>query len=198
MKSLVCNLDSESATETALKEAEAFANLCGLSEKNSLHLRLLAEELLGMATGVLELHDGSFSIEAEKMKFRLCLTARAAVGEQAKSRLLEASSTGENALHKGISGKIRQALDFLLVSPPSGVVIPIGMHGGMYGGILPSSASMEWSLECYRQSVALEKKAQSWDELEKSILGKLADDVRIGVQSDRVEITIDKTFSENK
>lgn len=190
MKSIECNLDGEQAGAEALKEAEAFAGLCGLSEKNALHLRLLAEELLGMATGLLELRGGSFRIEAEKKEFRLRLTARADVGEQAKERLLGASSTGENALTRGVTGKILQALDFLLVAPPAGAVIPMGMHGGM----VPSAASMEWSLECYRKSVAQEDKAMAWDELEKSVLGKLADDIRVGVRSDRVEITILKTF----
>ena len=52
----------------------------------------------------------------------------------------------------------------------------------------------EWSLQQYRESVKRDKKALEWDELEKSILGKLSDDVRVGVLSNRVEITISKTF----
>lgn len=199
MISQICSLNAtKESFEVALTEAEHFANLCVLSEKNTLHLRLLAEELLGMATGVLELSSGFFFIEAEAWKFQLRLAARANVGEEAKSRLLSASSTGENALYMGISGKIRQAIDLLLVGPPSGsgllMEIPIGVYGRVYDGMIASPATTEWSLERYRQSVAREEKAKAWDELEKSILGKLADDVRIGLRLDQVEITIAKTF----
>lgn len=195
MKSLVCKLDGTSQTAVAAYcEAETFAVHSNLNEKQALHLRLLTEELLGMASGLLELQDGKFWIESEGKKFRLYLTARAAVGDQARQRLLDASSSGENTLCRGVTGKIMQALDLLLTAPAGGEVIPMGMHGGAYAGMIPSAAVTEWSLERYRQSVKQEDKAAAWDELEKSVLGKLADDIRVGARANRVEIIIDKAF----
>ena len=35
---------------------------------------------------------------------------------------------------------------------------------------------------------------EAWDELEKSIVGKLADDVVVGVKGDRIELVITKDF----
>ena len=59
---------------------------------------------------------------------------------------------------------------------------------------------MTWSLSQYRENVGdlyeqgnLEEEV--WDELEKSVLANLADDVKVGVRKDQVDITVDKNFS---
>lgn len=193
MKSLICNLDGTNETlEAALTEAEYFANLCVLSEKQCLHLRLLAEELLGMASGLLQLSNGTFWVEEEERQYELHLNARVEVGSTAKEKLLNASSTGKNEMHKGVTGKIRQALEWLSTSHPSGVDAPIGIFSGMM--LTLETLYPEWSLECYRESLSREEKALAWDEMEKSVLGKLADDVRVGVNSDRMIIVIRKKF----
>lgn len=179
---------------SALTEAEYFANLCVLSEKRCLHLRLLAEELLGMAAGVLDLREGAFWIDEEEGKFQLHLDARAEIGEQARSKLVNASTTGKNELYQGVTGKIRQAVEWLAESYPAAGVPPYDICSGMM--LTPyDSFRQEWSLECYRQNLRASEKAQAWDELEKSVLGKLADDVRVGVNAGRVAITISKKFS---
>lgn len=193
MKSLMCNLDGTmESLDSALTEAEYFANLCVLSEKRCLHMRLLAEELLGMASGLLELRDGAFWIEEDEGHYELHLTTRAEVGMGARDKLLDASSTGKNEMHKGVTGKIRQALDWLSNPHPAGANAPLGIFDGMMLSL--ETLYPEWSLECYKESLSREEKAQAWDELEKSVLGKLADDVRVGVKSSRVEIIIKKTF----
>ena len=62
--SAICPVDgSREATAAALREAEQFAEATGLTGKPALHLRLLAEELLGVVNGVTEVRDGSFVIE---------------------------------------------------------------------------------------------------------------------------------------
>lgn len=192
MKSVVCTLNGgPEGTAAALAEAEAFAQHAGLTEKQSLHLRLLAEEQLGMAVQLLDLRTGSFWIEQEGSLYRLTLSAQARqVGAEARNRLLGASTTGKNLLHQGISGKILQALEWVSGGPDAMMLAPVSVRQGM----LPSAQSLEWSLNCYRQSLAQEEKAVAWDELEKSVLGKLADDVRVGVRMERVEIVITKTF----
>ena len=62
-------------------------------------------------------------------------------------------------------------------------------------GIAEFSAmdSMLWSLNSYKESVKSEEGAdreEKWDELEKSIVSKLADDVRIGMKSDHVVMEV--------
>lgn len=193
MKSLMCKLDgSAKSFDAALTEAEYFANLCVLSQKRCLHMRLLAEELLGMASGLLELRDGAFWIDEEEGHYELHLTARTEIGAQARDKLVEASSSGKNEMHKGVSGKVRQAMEWLLNPHSAGMTAPTGVYNGMMLALDP--LYQEWSLECYRESLPQEEKSQDWDELEKSVLGKLADDVRVGVKSNRVDIVIKKTF----
>ena len=56
----------------------------------------------------------------------------------------------------------------------------------------------EWSLLQYRSMVEKEKQQkkaeEAWDELEKSVVANIADDVRVGVRGDIVEMTIIKRY----
>ena len=53
-----------------------------------------------------------------------------------------------------------------------------------------------WTLEYYmkQQKERLTDYSEDWDELEKSIVAKLADDVIVGVRGKKVEIIIKKEF----
>ena len=52
-----------------------------------------------------------------------------------------------------------------------------------------------WSLMNYRESLERENEpdTEEWDELEKSIIAKLADDVKVWLRSDTTEVVIEKT-----
>ena len=50
-----------------------------------------------------------------------------------------------------------------------------------------------WNLEQYKQQAKAETEA--WDELEKSVLASVADDVTVGVKGNRAEIVIVKNFA---
>ena len=73
------------------------------------------------------------------------------------------------------------------------------------GGMVDMNAyrSMEsqiWSLEEYRQNLEPVRKqdqeaARAWDELEKSVVAKLADDVRVGIRGSKVTMVIHKSFA---
>ena len=60
----------------------------------------------------------------------------------------------------------------------------------------PNAALYGWSLHAYRNAVAenRDKEPEKWDELEKSITAKLADDVKIFIRGNTVEMVIEKTF----
>lgn len=61
LASLKCPLNGTAWSMTrALNETENFAETVGISWEDMLCLRLLAEELLGMVYGVLEVRKGSF------------------------------------------------------------------------------------------------------------------------------------------
>ena len=52
-----------------------------------------------------------------------------------------------------------------------------------------------WRLEGYTSYVKEEKRAEEWDELEKSVIASVADDVIVGVRGKCAEIVIIKKFA---
>lgn len=179
MVSRLCPLDgSQTANVAAIEEAETFAHRCGLAQRHTLCLRLLAEELLGMAGGVLYVTEGSFWIEREGICYRLYLTVCVPVGEKAGELLLGAATSGENVFYKGFTGKLRQMADWLSRKKKK----------------TETEAVKEWSLKKSRQNPEGEEKAAIWDELEKSILSRLSDDILVGIRADGVSVTVIKVF----
>ena len=187
--SVNCPIDgSWEATMAALQEADRFAKETGLTDKQALQFRLLAEELLGVVNGAAKVRDGSFVMEWEDGAYRLCLSARTfPIGEVAQRKLLDASSSGENDLHQGLAGKLRMVADWYAKGGDRSACQNVG-------GGFSEEASDEWSLARLRNQQAREKKAQKWDALETSILNHLADDVRVGLRREKVSITVLKKF----
>ena len=60
-------------------------------------------------------------------------------------------------------------------------------------GPIASFGTAYWSLNQYKETVKTEVKKE-WDELEKSIVSKLADEVQIGIKNGQVEMIIIKSF----
>jgi hypothetical protein len=78
--------------------------------------------------------------------------------------------------------------------------IPMLDYGAMGGEDPMMLQSMyTWSLQKYRDSVEEAKEdseiaAEAWDELEKSIIANIADDVQVGIMKDTVELIVYKSF----
>lgn len=178
----------------ALQGIERFAHETGLTGKPVLHLRLLAEELTGMLPRLVKVELGEIWAECEGSKYliRVCLLA-ARTGSQVREQLLSISSAGSNAAAVGIMGKIRDVVQALLDEPPpepqntpTVYIAPRAIHSPQY---------MQWSLSVYKQQVLDNKEhEEAWDELEKSIVAKIADDVTVGIKGRNVEITAKKAF----
>ena len=60
----------------------------------------------------------------------------------------------------------------------------------------PNAMLCGWSLSAYRNAVEAhrDEEADKWDELEKSITAKLADEVKIFIRKNTVEMVIEKAF----
>ena len=66
MKSNVCKIENGvNDLQAILKESEKVAAFNGLTHKQTLHLRLLCEEMDGMLPNVIDDFDGEFWIEFE-------------------------------------------------------------------------------------------------------------------------------------
>ena len=52
-----------------------------------------------------------------------------------------------------------------------------------------------WKLQEYRNSVKKEEQVEAWDELEKSVIASLADDVTVGIKGNHAQIVVEKKFA---
>lgn len=174
---------------TVLLQTEKTAEYAALEKKEAGRLRLLAEEMISMLPELLEFSSGEFWIACNGKQFEMhtVLTPDEGINSAKRDELLTLSKSGKNAAAVGIMSKIRLAVTFLLLDPN------VYQNSFMYLGADPTGESLVWTLDTFRKD-AKAKKGEAWDELEKSIIGNIADDVVVGVEGKRVEIVVKKTF----
>ena len=198
MKSNICSLTGqEGELKTVLHEVAKCTSYNHLSQKSALRARLLAEELVSMLPALLENAEGTFWIENEGSKYELHVSVKAKETADffTREKLLSVSSSGKNEANKGIMGKIRAAAEMMLF--PVGDDVMLNDFVGFE--VDPSmSFSHAWSLRRYENQISNQddsaEKAEAWDELEKSIIAKLADDVVVGIRGKKVDIIVHKKF----
>ncbi|MBQ1820129.1 MAG: hypothetical protein II117_00865 [Clostridia bacterium] len=189
--------------ETALLETERAAAYRGLEQKQALRLRLLAEEMTGMLRTLVGNERFRYWIESNGTSFSLHLETQTIVTHELREALLKTSSSGKNAAAKGFMGRLREILTTMSESHDCAAA-ELG-YGYSYVDVAGFDASMDmspnamlygWSLRAYRNAVTenKEKEPEKWDELEKSITAKLADDVKIFIRGNNVEMVIEKSF----
>ena len=120
-----------------------------------------------------------------------------------RRQLLSAASSGENAAAKGFMGRLREAIvDIMLLERANEpTLFSLGaMSMNSPGSYRADSISYEWSLRRYRDAIGGRKDggddeaSAAWDELEKSIVANLADEVSVSILGDDVEMIVTKAF----
>ena len=194
MKTDVIMISSEGNNmEAALAQVDKIAAYKDLSPKNALHLRLLTEEMLAMMRAITGCVNGEFWMEDQDGMYELHLRVNSLVDEKKRDQLLSASSSGRNEATRGFMGKIRSFFE-----PSSGVPM---FSAGFVGGAPQMYESYVWSMEDYRdqlrqrQELDQRNAGEEWDELEKSVVAKLADDVKVSIRGRNVEMTIIKNLA---
>ncbi len=206
MKSDTINVKSDNGIDDILHQADKFSRHCSLKSKDSLKLRLLAEEAFLMLRGITEDMEAKIWFE---VKNDCCFIKISAVTKMSRSKhdeLLSVSSSGINTLARGITGKIREVIQLAFMAPGDLEKCAILNYG-----LVPIDAELAqanpslayhmiennfWSLKRYKEGVFNEKDNAdneiAMDELEKSIVANLADDVSVGIDNGRVEVTISR------
>lgn len=198
MKSNICALKKGGiGLETILGEVEKVGAYNGLKDKQALRLRLLAEELTGMLPELVQNFDGYFWMENIENKYELhCEFSVDGLSKKEKEALIAVSATKKNASASGFMGKIRDIAENMLLhtDEPGAYYYAAGYMNGC--DVVDLSYSYVWTLEQYmnQQKKDLANSDEQWDQLEKSIVAKLADDVIVGVKGRKVEIVIKKEF----
>ena len=187
----------------AMQEAEHFTEYLQLTGKSAMHIRLLTEEAISLVHGIIPDFKGNFWLESEQTEkgtlCRICVSANANVTDGQEEKLLAVSSSGKNEDAKGIMGKIRQVLRWSMQHTDDEEMIrqswfEMGRYGVQANPY--ASAIYCWSLANYRSNVTDNPEAgEEQDELEKSIIAKLSDEVKVGIRSDKAEVMIEKHFS---
>lgn len=179
--------------EAALAQVEKVSAYKGLSQKNTLYLRLLAEETMALMRAITGNVNGEFWIEDEEQLYTLHLKVRTLMDEKKREQLLSASTSGKNEAERGFMGKIRSFFE-----PSSSVPM---FSAGFGGGSPQMYQSYVWSMEDYRDQLRQyneenqNEAKEAWDELEKSVVGHLADDVKVSIRGRIVEMTISKRLA---
>ena len=184
---------------------ENFAWQIKLDKRDTLRLDLLVEETLGMVKTMLDEFYGQIWFTAEGKACEIHFEATANMNAEKKEELLSVSSTGKNAAVKGFMAKLGEIITRTMHSAGR-TMDAYGMETIKYGIVhtpemMATNPDMltVWTLQTYRADLNQARGADdaaedAWDELEKSIVAKLADDVVVGVKGDRIDLVIKKKF----
>ena len=199
MKSNICRIENGTKDLAAiLKESEKVAVYNELSPKQANQLRLLCEELDGMLPNIIEEFSGDFWIEYEQglCKLNASIELMALTADK-KEELISIAKNKTNAASEGLADKIRSAIEnfFLVEEMPQSFAIANGAYHYSFGSVSAIDYSYFWSLNQYKYSVNQDEQAAEWDELEKSLIASIADDVIVGVKGNRADIVIVKNFA---
>jgi hypothetical protein len=182
--------------QEAIDETAALGTECGLEKKDTLRLRLLSEELFGLMKSVVGNVSGHYWVDQEDQLFAIHLeTDVASMDREMRRQLLSVSSSGQNAAATGLIGKIRDMISVMILPREGGKNEPAALLPGSGSG--GNAGSYVWSMQKHKQEIRQDSDAgeeSEWDELEKSIVSSIADDVSINIDGTTVQITIIKQF----
>ncbi len=176
--------------DRVLDQVERVADFQRLPAKEALQLRLLAEEMTSMMRAIVGEVEGEFWIESFGKRYELHLRVDTGLDLLQREQLLSASTSGKNEAERGFMGKLRA---FFAPTECAPLFFDLGPDANY--------ANMTWSMRAYeqqvRQMVSQNRSgaAEAWDELEKSVVTHVADDVKVSIRSSVTEMIISKSFA---
>lgn len=204
----------DSSLEKAYENVDGLIASLQLHKKDSLHVKLLVEETIGMVKGITGKFKGLLWVEKFDSQCSVKLISKTLMNADIKHDMLSMSSSGKNDLAKGTMGKIKDIIETGLLNYESVMKlqqeyngVSIGFGGlGVYNDIglanNPGAFSgFMWSMTDYQKQLKEGKDSNegmkaAWDELEKSIVASIAKDVVVGVKGNNVELTIVYDYKE--
>ena len=86
---------------------EKYADYQGLDRKAKMHIRILAEEILGMVEAIAGIFNAYYWIEDDNEGYHLHLEAKVEMNTTKKDALIDASTSKQNNSARGVMGKLR-------------------------------------------------------------------------------------------
>ena len=173
MKSDIIKIDnSGNGFQEALAQTTKTAQFRNLTHKETLQLRLCAEEMLSLARSVTGEMQATFWLESEGKQFDMHLSTKTIMDKEKRNNLIASATSRKNEAASTFLGKLRDAFEEAMVtevdySIPEDAVNDLANHPI----VIPE-----------------------WDEYEQSILREVADEVKIAVRGDTVDMTITKSY----
>ena len=199
MRSNICKIENGTKDLAAiLRESEKVAVYNELTHKQTLQLRLICEEIDGMLPNIVDNFSGDLWIDFEDGVCKVNIALRyEEFSLDKKDGLVGISKSKKNAAAVGITGKIRSAIEHVLWDEDPIRVVDRSVDAYYYSSDIHDRMdySYMWSLEEYRSAVRSEEKTEAWDELEKSVIASVADDITVGVKGKNANIVIVKKFA---
>ena len=185
----------------ALALTEGLGTGRGLEKKEALHLRLLAEELLGLLRSVAGDVDARYWIEVEENVIELHMYSDVDLTDDMRRKFISASTSGSNEAAKGIMGRMRVMIAEALMPKTeehgSASGLSLGLMSMAGTGQAAGANAYQWSLKKYKsevESAGAGAGEEAWDELERSIIANVADEVSVSIVGTVVEIVVYKSF----
>ncbi|MBR1634410.1 MAG: alpha/beta hydrolase [Lachnospiraceae bacterium] len=193
----------------ALTEVEFAANRSGMGDRAARRLRLVAEEMLEMVRNITGEFEADFSAAIDDVKCELKLwadTAKFLGMDQSEDFTAESQAAAWHT--EGVTGKLRGMMQsgFSNLRENEEELAEIGIRRADDAilkelGRPESEEAYVWTLESYGLSafdaLTLDND-ESWAELGHSIIASLADDIRVYVFKDSIELTVIKNIREEK
>lgn len=169
-----------------LDKIDATIEQYDLTEQEEIRLRLLGEETVSMAKHLFGERDAAVIIRKEPQAFAICYRTRIRLTAEEKAELIDFSTEKKNSKTSSFSGKVAAVADYLFNAP-----VDMNLGIGIYniGGVSPYDIT--WSISNMNKKV----KQDEWDEYEKAIILKYADDIIVGVLGSDVELVVKMNLS---
>lgn len=197
MRSSVCKIEKGTGDLSAiLAESEKVSEYIGLDRKEAMKLRLICEEIDGLLPNITDEFEGDFWIDYEDGVCKVNVSIRIPEFNATKKKeLISLANDKRNAAAVGIIGKIRNAIENFFLSEGSTDALDassITFHTatGYSEGV---DYSYLWSLQQYKDTMEKDE-TETWDELEKSVITSVADDVIVSIRGNSADIVIVKRF----
>lgn len=176
MKSDIIHIDNQgNGFEEALAETVKVAEFIELDNKEALQLRICAEEMLGLARSVTGELKADFWMEVEGKTVNLHMSTKTVMDLEKRSLLISSSSAHRNEAATSFLGKLRDKFEEAMTAEAN------------YGdGEMQTNVSMDISFSHSDNG--------EWDGFERSILRKLADNIKISIRGGNVDMNVTKSF----
>ena len=179
MKSDVILIDNRGGGyREAVEETKRVADYRKLNLSDSLCLQLITEEMLSMLHSVAGEVKASFWLETENNVFTLNVTTQTVLDSEQRYLLISSSTSRKNEITQSFLGRLRDAFEEALTSEAERTTFELPDYISLSD--LPSGSF----------------ETDEWDGYERSVLFKLADNIKIAIKGRQVTMTVRKQVSE--